>query len=780
MSFFQKISPGPIAWTGAKRAIIFTVIVIWVISALLVFVIQPNTPIGLVLLVLGVGLAALAGAGLLLALRIVNWIPKSFIWIVPGTFILTTFTFSSGALSWQFPLFVIVFAGGMGSAIYTFKKSTRNQLTTLQKVVAAGGSLIGLIGLIWGLTWLMDTGFLPEPDHINAAQKSEYSAPHIEQPNPAEPGAFNVKYLTYGSGEDKQRTEFGSEAVIITDSIDGSRLLDNWEGFSAKLRTRYWGFDDKSLPINARVWYPDGEGPFPLALIVHGNHSMQDYSDPGYEYLGRLLASQGIIMASVDENFLNGSWTDLFTNGLREENDARGWLLLEHLKYWKKWNETPGSIFHDKIDMDNLALMGHSRGGEAVAVAAFFNKLPYYPDDAKQKFDYNFNIKSVVAIAPVDGQYRPGEDRTPLENLNYLVIHGANDGDVQSFAGLRQYERIKFTDDQDYFKSAVYVYGANHGQFNSTWGNRDAGMPFGSLLNVDALMPEADQQTIGKVYISAFLQATLQGKEDYINLFKDYRSGKDWLPSTIYLNQYEDPSWQLIADFEEDLDLSTTSNGGNISGENLTVWKEKLVGMKWGNRGTRAVHIGWDSLAHEGDTARFLLELPQPPDEQQLNHLVFELSEGKGNTYPDKERDKELKGNNENENEEEVNNEETNEESENEIEDDDKEDEEDEKEKAKDPLDFSILIADTAGQEVKMKLSDYSYLQRQLGVDVLKTTSLQSTSRSEAVYNTFFINLELLSAINPEFNSKQIKNISFIFDQSPKGIIILDKMAFSH
>ena len=730
----------------------------------------------------GLIIAVLLGMGAMLGLRIIKWLPKKFIWVIPGTFFLMTFAFSIGALSWQFPLMVIVFAGGAGAGISSLKKSNRNELTLLQKIVAAGGTLVGIFGLVWGLIWLFDTGFKPDPEHINAAEKSEYKAVHITLPNPAEPGSFKVKYLTYGSGKDKHREEFGKDAVIITDSIDGSRLLDNWEGLSGKLRTRYWGFDDESLPINARVWYPEGEGPFPLALIVHGNHSMQDYSDPGYEYLGELLASQGMIMASVDENFLNGSWTDWITDGLNEENDARGWLLLEHLKYWKKWNETQGSIFFNKVDMDNLAVMGHSRGGEAAAVAAFFNKLPSYPDDAKQVFDYNFNIKSVVAIAPVDGQYKPGEDKTPLENLNYLVIHGANDGDVQSFAGLRQYERVKFTSDIGYFKSAVYVYGANHGQFNSTWGNRDAGMPFGSLLNVDALMPEEDQQTIGKVYISAFLQSTLLGRTEYSRLFKDYRNGKNWLPETIYLNQYEDNSWHTIADFEEDLNLQTGSNGGTFSGENLTVWKERLVGMKWGNKGTRAVYIGWDSLAHEGDTARYSLAFSGNLDLKEGSVLSFELSEGKGSTYPDKERDKKLKD--KEKNEENNDTEEENEEPDTNMDSEEKESEEndkkDDKKKAKDPLDFTIQFIDQNDESVSLKLSDYGYLQRLISVDVLKTKSLQSTGRSEAVYNTFFFSLSSLEEINQSFDSNRLKSMTFIFDQNKKGLIILDKIAVSN
>ena len=775
-SFLQKLTPGSIAWNGASKSIILTTAIIWLITSLLMFVIQPSTAIGLIPVALGLGLGFLASAGFMLALHLLNLFPKEFLWVLPGTYLLTTFTFSTGDLSWQFPLLIVFFAGALGAGVFALKKANRTDLTILQTAISGLGVLFGIGGIIWGFIWLFDTGSLLEPGHINAAKKSSYSADQITLSDPSVPGPYKVKFLTYGSGKDKQRKEYGNDATIITDSIDGSRLLDNWEKLSGKLRTRYWGFDETALPINARVWYPDGDGPFPLALIVHGNHGMQNYSDPGYEYLGKLLASQGIIMASVDENFLNGSWTDLFTDGLDEENDARGWLLLEHLKYWEKWNNTSGSIFSNKIDMDNIAVMGHSRGGEAVAVAAFFNKLPFYPDDAKQEFNYNFNIKSVVAIAPVDGQYRPGEDRTPLENVNYLVIHGANDGDVQSFAGLRQYERIKFTDNQShFFKSAVYVYGANHGQFNSTWGNRDAGMPYGSLLNVDALMPEADQQKIGKIYISAFLQATLQSKTQYTALFKDHRSAAEWLPETIYLNQYEDSKWTSLANFEEDFDLTTAATTGTFSSQNLTVWKEKLVGMKWGDKGTRAVHIGWDSLAFEADTARFQFDFPGNINLLENSVLTFELSEGNGSTYPDKERDEKLKkakNSEENEKKEEVK-------EDDELEEEEEEEEEEEK-KAEEPIDFSIEFKDANGKISVIKLSEYSFLQRKLTVDVLKNKSLQSTKRSEAVYNTFFYDLKVLSKSNTSFEWKNIVRMSFVFDQSRKGLIILDNIALSN
>ena len=114
-------------------------------------------------------------------------------------------------------------------------------------------------------------------------------------------------------------------------------------------------------------------------LVVHGNHRDLDFSDPGYAYLGELMASRGFIFVSVDQNFINGSPAD-FPNGMKNENDARGWLLLEHLRLFHEWNEAVDNPFRGLVDMDNIAVMGHSRGGEAAAVAEFFNRLPYYPE----------------------------------------------------------------------------------------------------------------------------------------------------------------------------------------------------------------------------------------------------------------------------------------------------------------------------------------------------------------------------------------------------------------
>ena len=82
-----------------------------------------------------------------------------------------------------------------------------------------------------------------------------------------------------------------------------------------------------------------------MVLCVHGNHKMQDFSDPGYAYLGEHLASRGFIFVSVDENFFNGA----FFSGLRRENDGRAWMLLQHFKVWREWNQDAENPFYRMV-----------------------------------------------------------------------------------------------------------------------------------------------------------------------------------------------------------------------------------------------------------------------------------------------------------------------------------------------------------------------------------------------------------------------------------------------
>jgi len=770
-----KITPGKTAVKGASTAVLITSIILFLVYAISSTSAGGDPWFFLFFMIFIVAIVLFVYISLW-GVKKFNSIPKKYKRAV--LIAIPLFLFSL-AFEGIYVIAAIVITSLLGAAIAVILKGTFKKLTTPKKVITVLGILIGVGGLIGAIIGYLPVGFEMKST-IDAASLNKDQIQNITATSPAEMGTYAVKTLTYGSGKDLHRSEFAEGITIKTDSVNGVPFLDNWEGFSGWYREKFWGFDAKSLPVNGYVWYPEGDGPFPLALIVHGNHSMQDFSDVGYAYLGELLASRGIIFASVDENFLNFSWSDI-PEGLDEENDARGWMLLEHLRAWQTWNTDESNPFYKKIDTTKLALLGHSRGGEAVAHAALLNKMPYYYDDATIPLDFNYEIQSIVAIAPVDGQYEPGDARTALKDINYLVLHGAQDADVMSFAGSKQYERITFSDNTDYFKSGIYIQGANHGQFNTSWGDNDTGgfMPT-KFLNNTPLLSKEDQEKIAQVYISAFLETTLKDNTKYKPLFTDARKGKDWLPETIYLNQYEDASFDVVANFDEDFNVNTTTGKGVISSEHLSVWREQEIKLKWGEKGSRAAYLGWHyEDIEEGDiipdtipkgiyTIKIADTLRTIDSTSVFTFAKAESTESsnpksKGKWVDDVEDENEIDVEDENENE--VEGEEGNE-------DESKED------KPKEPIDFSIKMTDASGETVYFPLSQFSALQRELNVRIWKSQFITNEDESENVFQTFSYPLSDLIKDNPLFDLSTLQRIDFIFDKTPKGVVVIDNIGF--
>ncbi|MEJ2512781.1 MAG: hypothetical protein P8Y72_14450 [Anaerolineales bacterium] len=481
--------------------------------------------------------------------------------------------------------------------------------------------------------------------------------------------------------------------------------------------------------MNGRVWSPEGKGPFPLVLLVHGNHSMVEKSEMGYAYLGELLASRGYILVSVDENFLNGG----FWGRASGENDARAWLLLQHLKVWEDWNEDPNSPFYQQVDLSRIALIGHSRGGEAVALATTFNNLSRYPNNAKILWDFGFNIRSVVALAPVDEQWLPADHSNPLIDINYLVLQGSHDGDVYYFDGIQQYNRTNFSGTApDVFKAAVYIYRANHGQFNSLWGSKDKTGIAGQFLNTKALMSEAEQQQIAKLYISAFLEDTLKDKTAYREIFKDYRSAGDWLPQTGYINQYEDNGGKYISDFEEDVDVTTNSlEGGRVDGYGLTQWSE--ISPRFRNKVRQDNHVvcvGWSN-----PSAYYALQLPADFDWILDENAVLVFKTADARTPNNLAQG----------------------------------------------LDFSILLVDSAGQKAELVLSTIMPLQTQFPAEISRLQVWNDEyyqEFSEEVFQTYRIRLGEFLQQNPSLNLEELDQIRFDFNQMDHGLVYLDDIGF--
>ncbi|MEO7084643.1 MAG: MFS transporter [Gemmatimonadaceae bacterium] len=595
----------------------------------------------------------------------------------------------------------------------------------------------------------------------------------INAPNPGEKGSFAVKTMYYGSGNDKRRAEFRDSVTLKTKTVDASPFV-SMEPNVAKDREKDWGFGTSKFPINGRVWYPAGNGPFPLVLIVHGNHDPLDYSDPGYGYLGELLASRGFILVSVDENFINGS--------LRGESDGRAWMLLKHLEVWKRWNDSTAGPFSHKVDMNNIGIMGHSRGGEAVGIAAAFNRLSHYPDDANIKFNFNFNIRAVFAIAPVDGQYKPAGVPTPIENVNYMVIHGSHDGDVSSFGGLRAFQRIKFTDGKPWFKTAWYVYRANHGQWNTVWGNKDNGPRSGRYLDLRGLISPDEQRQFSKVVISGFLEATLHGKSEYLPMFRDHRLIGAWLPKTMYITRFQESGFSPLATFDEDVDVTTGSVPGvTISGDSLATWKENPLNLRSGANdpiNTNAVTLGWNNHIRGDDTTKLgkaasytialsdsLVNALHVGDTSSIYMSIAPTSARPGPRAPARDTTKKADS--------------TKKDSKNAA---PKPPPKKDVKPDSTPVDFTIEMTDASGHIARLPITRFGVPRRPLEIHILRRADEEKQrypTQYELVLQTYVMPLADFAKAAPGFDASHLRSIRIVFDKLVAGTIVVDDIGVS-
>ncbi len=371
-------------------------------------------------------------------------------------------------------------------------------------------------------------------------------------------GEYKVSSISYGpDAEDDIVTKTLDYTAF--DSVENRNPYEKYVEYVSK-------YDFSVTPVKGQIWYPVGRSDCPVLFFVHGNHDSGTPSYQGYDYLGEYLASNGYVVVSVDENIIND---------LGEGNDKRAILLLDNMKAVLAENSREGSLIYGLIDEERIAIGGHSRGGEMVAAAYLFNDYDTYPEDGNIRFDYHFNISSIVAIAPCVDQYTPVHRSVKISDVNYLLIHGSNDQDVSVMMGEKQYNNISFSKDSDkfFFKTSVYILGANHGQFNSLWGRYDMGIDsMDGFLNTCNFLDENDQKLYAKAYIRTFLDATLKNEHTYATLLSDASRYRGLLPETALITNYTDSEHEILASFDDTTDIGKGEKNVKISCSGTDTW----------------------------------------------------------------------------------------------------------------------------------------------------------------------------------------------------------------
>jgi len=432
-------------------------------------------------------------------------------------------------------------------------------------------------------------------------------------------GAPPVRTFTYGAGDDR-RPEYGERAVVQTGRVDLSGVVP---GGWTEARTASWGFDPTRLPLNARVWIPDGASGAPLVLLVHGTHDMRTPSEEGFEYLAAELARRGMVVASIDQNFLGYgygeagefAWSDI---------QARAALILAHLEVWHSLTSDDGSPWRGYADLSRVLLVGHSRGGEAIVTAA--------ARIAKGAGDGRYQVRALAALAPTEN------DGAEEIRSSYLAIHGTQDNDVEAFVGLRAFHRLRLgkapRDPEPpgplFLKAALQVAGANHSQFNSRWGRTDKPWPASLLEERWNLLAGWKQRRVTARVVAAFAEATLRGSEPARAFLRGAVEGLARDPGARARLCIRESTGVVLASFEEDHDRGSGSAPGSRI-EATDVVRAAQVDMPlrltehFGAQGDHVLEVAWSRAAGGAADPRVSLLLPDGFGAGPLDHASLAL-----------------------------------------------------------------------------------------------------------------------------------------------------------
>jgi hypothetical protein len=295
----------------------------------------------------------------------------------------------------------------------------------------------------------------------------------IDDPLAPSVGVFAVGRTLYNAGTDSMAPVATRTLTLPADPVDGINSAIA-VGIHALVRYPASAAGDNQPVSPLRPSYP-------LVLIVHGNFNQQPPaagSFLGFDYLATHLAAQGFIAASLEMEALQG----VGISGI----DHRARVINAHLARWV-WENAADPMFQGRVDLNQVGLVCHSRGGEAVVRAVSLG-LPA-----------GTAVRAVTSISATDIW-----GHVPALGCPYLCLYGSADGDIYLGMPFRLYDRA------DRPKAQVFLYGATHNDFcdHALWTTeRRESAP-------SRILPRSIVQNAARAFVAAFLQWHLRGRTE--------------------------------------------------------------------------------------------------------------------------------------------------------------------------------------------------------------------------------------------------------------------------
>ena len=322
---------------------------------------------------------------------------------------------------------------------------------------------------------------------------------------------LNLSFTACGTTQEPENTDItdshppssaenGQQETNVVEIADfeitsGIRNSYEYEFSEFNLGNRsYTTLTGRKMPYKLRgiMAVPVGEGPFPVVLITHGSHENLDETkrfDTGYDYLVKALAQNGYAAISMDMLM-----PYIWTYGDDDDMEKSIAVADEHIKSLLK--ASGGEVLYpidltNRTDMDKIALIGHSRGGETIFQIA-----------EKQR-ENGINIETLLSIAPSWDISREFPD------VSATIIVPQYDGDVTRLDGIALYDYLVNNNNGDY--SVTFLMGANHNFFNRNIERDDS--TFHEVENGHSALSRQEQEEFLVNYAVDFLDVSF-GIED--------------------------------------------------------------------------------------------------------------------------------------------------------------------------------------------------------------------------------------------------------------------------
>lgn len=330
------------------------------------------------------------------------------------------------------------------------------------------------------------------------------------------------------------------QTFTVVEEIPGNQTID----FIG--RVYYPSFDEDAIqdivddqPVDYNS-IEVSEGPHPLIVFGHGQYGVGSPNNyKGMTNLMNHLASWGYICISVNLDVLQGGWS-FHQQGIPQ----RGELMLHAVDYMIAQNSNPGSIFHNRIDVNKIGLIGHSRGGGGAISAVNANLTLSSPRP----------IKAVATISPVDFFVLPVQGAVP-----HISLYGSWDGDLSGGHGVRLWSGGARQSD----KVFTEIYGANHFHFTDNE----------NYINEVEDITREEHHELSQGFFNAFFDKHIKNLDRYD--WPLYLTGQKRINFVNYYTQYLTNDFRTIDDGEPLGTEATNTLGGINNGSTLDLYEDK-------------------------------------------------------------------------------------------------------------------------------------------------------------------------------------------------------------